>query len=95
MRLSRKLCWDVGIWLCLAIRWNSGKTAAQEKGANVIAATDILVSLYDHTIPVRSDLSDLYYLHELGIRDVVASAGLSMLPEWFERFCDYAEQFRL
>ncbi len=70
-------------------------TAAQEKGANVIAATDILVSLYDHTIPVRSDLSDLYYLHELGIRDVVASAGLSMLPEWFERFCDYAEQFRL
>ena len=70
-------------------------TAAQEKGANVIAATDILVSLYDHMIPVRSDLSDLYYLHELGIRDVVASAGISMLPEWFERFCRYAELFRL
>ena len=58
---------------------------------NVIAATDILTSLYTQHIPSRADLTDLYYLQKMGIHDVVSSAGISINGELFNRFCRYAE----
>mgnify|MGYP005799260123 FL=1 len=66
---------------------------ARDKGTNPIAATDILASLYNGRIPSRGDLTDLYYLRCRGVKDIVASAGISINPELFEAFCAYARDF--
>lgn len=67
---------------------------ALKKHSRVIAATDILTTLYSSNIPSRSDLTDIYYLKEMGVIDIVASAGISMVPELFTEFCYYASMFQ-
>lgn len=59
---------------------------ANKKGINVIVATDILTSLYDSIIPSRGDLTDIYYLKNKNVKDIVASAGISVNEEAFNRF---------
>lgn len=67
---------------------------AKKMHNKIIAATDILTTLYASNIPSRSDLTDVYYLKKMGARDVVASAGISMVPELFTQFCHYASMFQ-
>lgn len=57
---------------------------------NLIVATDILSSLYENTIPSRADLTDLMVLKECGIKDIVASAGISIDPDLFALFYQYS-----
>ena len=72
---------------------NTVLTMAQHHHTNAIAATDILTSLYTNHIPSRGELTDLYYLKTMGVRDIVASAGISMNPNLFSLFCSYTESF--
>ena len=58
---------------------------------NVIVATDILTSLYESTVPVRGELTDIYYLKEKKVKDIVVSAGISLYPKLFARFMDIVE----
>ena len=55
---------------------------------NVIVATDILTSLYESTVPARGELTDIYYLKEKKVKDIVVSAGISLCPKLFVRFMD-------
>ncbi len=68
--------------------------SARNANANVIVATGILSSLYTSVIPERGELTDLYYLKSMQVKDIVASAGISTDTELFSRFCTYAHEFR-
>ncbi|HJA94328.1 MAG TPA: hypothetical protein H9717_14655 [Candidatus Eisenbergiella merdipullorum] len=63
----------------------------EKNNANVIVATDILTSLYENMIPARGDLTDIYYLKGKKVKDIVVSAGISIQPELFGRFCNLVE----
>lgn len=67
--------------------------AAKKKNKNVIVATDILTSLYESKIPARGELSDLFYLQTMGVKDIVASAGISVQRPLFDRFYELSEKF--
>lgn len=59
---------------------------SKRKGVNVIVATDILTSLYENIVPSRGELTDIYYLKNKKVEDIVVSAGISMSEELFNRF---------
>lgn len=59
---------------------------SKRKGVNVIVATDILTSLYENILPSRGELTDIYYLKNKKVEDIVVSAGISMSEELFNRF---------
>lgn len=66
---------------------------AKNKNKNIIVATDILTSLYGSRIPARGELSDIFYLQTMGVKDIVASAGISVQKQLFDRFYDLSESF--
>lgn len=59
---------------------------SSKKGINAIVATDILTSLYDSIIPARGELTDIYYLKNKNVKDIVVASGISMNEELFNRF---------
>lgn len=67
---------------------------AKNNGTNIIAATDILSSLYTSRIPARGELTDIYYMYQMGVSDVVAAAGISCQSELFDLFCKYTTMFQ-
>ena len=70
------MAYYMGITNILEIERYVGRKS-QEQGKRLFAATDILESLQENTIPLRSDVTDICVLKEIGCTDLIISNAFS------------------
>lgn len=70
------MAYYMGITNILEIERYVGRRT-QEQGKRLFAATDILESLQENTIPFRADVTDVCVLNEIGCTDLIISNAFS------------------